>query len=303
MSLDCGFIRLADHEKYCDCTRDCNCGENNVHEWAWDESLVPNESVLSRQNLEVEFHFAGSSGTSAVRGNKVMDKERHHYWEVKMLTPVYGTDVMVGVGTVKAELDMRGVFCSLLGHNHESWGFSYRGNLQYGGEKREYAKCFGQGSLVGVHLDTWKGTLQFFLNRKPLGIAFTGLRNLELYPMVSSTAAQSKVRITHSCSAPASLQLDCLAVLRPLQRSYLSAAFQGLRYLSKSIFADILRNRREDEEEEEEYEFPEEFLILDDFDYALVGFGRRRKRKKLEPPGPAGSSSESPEQSFKRLEL
>lgn len=169
---------------------------------------------------------------------------------------------MVGVGTVKAELDLMHQFCSLLGHNHESWGFSYRGVLQYGGEKREYGKCFGQGSLVGVHFDAWRGTLQFFLNRKPLGktvffffnptlfillfqlsvgIAFTGLRNLELYPMVSSTAAQSQVRITRSCSVPASLQLDCLAVLRPLQWSYVSTAFPGLRYLSKSIFADILR--------------------------------------------------------------
>lgn len=59
--------------------------------------------------------------------------------------------------------------------------------------------------------------------------------------MVSSSAAQSKVRLTHSCSIPASLQVECLAVLKSSQREYLVAMFPGLRHLSESIFADILK--------------------------------------------------------------
>lgn len=73
------------------------------------------------------------------------------------------------------------------------------------------------------------------------GIAFTGLRGLELYPMVCSTAAKSKMRITYSCSVPASLQMECLAILRPIQKAYLNAAFPGLKYLSQSVFAEILQ--------------------------------------------------------------
>jgi hypothetical protein len=32
-----------------------------------------------------------------------------------------------------------------------------------------YGPPYGRGSIIGVHLDMWKGTLQFYLNRKPLG--------------------------------------------------------------------------------------------------------------------------------------
>ena len=74
-----------------------------------------------------------------------------------------------------------------------------------------------------------------------IGIAFTGLRNLELYPMVCSTAAKSKMKVTYSCSMPASLQLECLSMLQPVQRAYLNAAFPGLKYLSKSVFAELLQ--------------------------------------------------------------
>lgn len=73
------------------------------------------------------------------------------------------------------------------------------------------------------------------------GMAFTGLRGLELYPMLSSTAAKSLMRVTYSCSVPASLQMDCLSVLRPLHRAYLTSMFPGLNYLSQSVFADILK--------------------------------------------------------------
>lgn len=77
---------------------------------------------------------------------------------------------MVGVGTAKADLvNARTTFCSLLGSDRESWGFSYHGQIQHNGIKQNYAVEFQGGNLVGVHLDTWKGTLEFYLNRKPLG--------------------------------------------------------------------------------------------------------------------------------------
>ncbi|KAK2583536.1 hypothetical protein KPH14_009491 [Odynerus spinipes] len=276
MNLDYDPVPLLQSAKFCTCAEhNCRCGEKNVHEWAWDDNFVSTTSELCERNLEVRFHPQFSIGTAVVRGNTPMTKGRHHFWEIKMVTPVYGTDVMVGVGTDKVDLTGIGeTFCSLLGRDRESWGFSYKGYIQHGGETRVYSGCFGQGSLVGVHLDTWKGTLQFFLNRKPLGIAFTGLRNTVLYPMVSSTAAKSKIRITYCCSMPVSLQMDCLSMLRPSQRAYLSAAFPGLRYLSESIFADILQKQFDDESDVEDFDF----TILDDFDFALVGLGRKKRK-------------------------
>lgn len=49
---------------------------------------------LSKMNLEVNFNPAYSMGTSAIRGSKPMASGRHHYWEVKMISQVYGTDVV-----------------------------------------------------------------------------------------------------------------------------------------------------------------------------------------------------------------
>lgn len=77
---------------------------------------------------------------------------------------------MVGVGTKKADLlGATDNFKSLLGIDSESWGYSYKGFIQHKGLMKEYTCSFNQGNLVGVHLDTWKGELQFFLDRKPLG--------------------------------------------------------------------------------------------------------------------------------------
>lgn len=43
------------------------------------------------------------------------------------------------------------------------------GYIQHKGKMQPYGRPYGCGSIVGVHLDMWKGTLQFYLNRKPLG--------------------------------------------------------------------------------------------------------------------------------------
>ncbi|XP_076233958.1 SPRY domain-containing SOCS box protein 3 [Calliopsis andreniformis] len=245
MSFVYNSLQLMQYEKFCNCVPlSCRCGETDVYEWAWDKDHVSSTIVLSEHNLEVQFHNRFSCGTAAVRGEKPLEKGRHHYWEVKMLSPIYGTDNMIGAGTSKVDLDSaKNVFCSLLGLDQESFGFSYQGYIQHAGRKRNYGACFGQGSLVGMHLDAWRGTLEFYINRRPLGIAFTGLQDTVLYPMVCSTAARSKLRLNHSSSIPVSLQIECLAVLKPSQKEYLSAMFPTLRYLSESIFANILKKR------------------------------------------------------------
>ncbi|XP_033328159.1 SPRY domain-containing SOCS box protein 3 isoform X2 [Megalopta genalis] len=211
----------------------------------------------------------------------MLEKGRHHYWEVKLLTPTYGTDLMIGVGTEKVDMNgSKSTFCSLLGSDQESFGFSYLGYIQYDGWKKKYGSTFGQGSLVGVHLDTWKGTLEFFLNRKSLGIAFTGLRNTMLYPMMCSTAADTKVRLAYCSSVPASLQMECLSMLKPSQREYLLSMFPGLRYLLDSIFAKILETDISDDDYDDDYDL----RFLDEYDFALVGAGRKRNRKALTKP-------------------
>lgn len=105
----------------------------------------------------MSFHSEYSCGTAAVRGSKEL-ADGQHFWEIKMTSPVYGTDMvkcslflnnqhiealsaeskvslnfvqMVGIGTSDVNLDKyRHTFCSLLGKDTDSWGLSYTGKIK-----------------------------------------------------------------------------------------------------------------------------------------------------------------------------
>ena len=78
---------------------------------------------------------------------------------------------MVGVGTGNVNLGAyRHAFTSLLGRDGESWGLSYYGRKQHKGSFEEIKGAkFGQGTILGVHVDMWHGTLSYYKNRRPLG--------------------------------------------------------------------------------------------------------------------------------------
>nr|CAD7596633.1 unnamed protein product [Timema genevievae] len=185
-----------------------------VHEWTWDSAQTNPAVVLKNENREVLFHPVQSSGTAAVRGCTPFTPGSEYYWEIKVLTPTYGTDLMIGVGTEKVDLlKSEFVFCSLLGLDQESWGYSYKGLIHHDSSSQVYGGPFSQGAIVGVHLDMWRGTLAFYLNRIFLGVAYNSLQCRKLYPMVCSTACQSAMRLTYSYSSRSSLQLHCLRLI------------------------------------------------------------------------------------------
>lgn len=77
---------------------------------------------------------------------------------------------MVGVGTTDMVVtNEKRQFCSLLGLNSQSWGYSYYGSIQHNRMRRTYGGRFDKGSIVGVHLDMYRGTLEYYLNRRRLG--------------------------------------------------------------------------------------------------------------------------------------
>ncbi|KAM9837647.1 SPRY domain-containing SOCS box protein 3 [Aulostomus maculatus] len=196
---------------------DCLCGEeDNGFDWVWDEHCRSSGAFLSCDNRKVSFHSDYSCGTAAIRGTKEL-AEGQHFWEVKMTSPVYGTDMMVGIGTPEVNLEkFRYNFGSLLGSDEDSWGLSYTGLLQHKGNKVKFSSRFGQGSIIGMHLDTWHGTLTFYKNRHCIGVAATRLQNKKLYPMVCSTAAKSSMKVIRACYTPTSLQYLCCAQLRQI---------------------------------------------------------------------------------------
>lgn len=78
----------------------CNCGEEyynrNNYGWYWfnDNNQETNNTVITNNNRDVLFHPVYSSGTAALRGNQPFEQNQHYYWEIKMTTKLYGTDVV-----------------------------------------------------------------------------------------------------------------------------------------------------------------------------------------------------------------
>ncbi|XP_051538960.1 SPRY domain-containing SOCS box protein 3-like [Myxocyprinus asiaticus] len=206
---------LSSDDQISPCTPNCTCGEEEQGcDWVWDKESKSSAVSLSCSNRKVSFHSEYSCGTAAIRGSKALS-DGQHFWEIKMTSPVYGTDMMVGIGTSEVNLDQfRHSFCSLLGTDEDSWGLSYTGHLHHKGSKVNFSSRFGQGSIIGVHLDSWHGTLSFYKNRRCIGIAATHLQNKHLYPMVCSTAAKSSMKLIRSHSAPTNLQFLCCNQLR-----------------------------------------------------------------------------------------
>lgn len=126
------------------------------------------------------------------------------------------------------------------------------GLLHHKGDKTSFSSRFGQGSIIGVHLDTWHGTLTFFKNRKrigevapcpvpvpaaargrqrpvplPAGVAATRLWDRKFYPMVCSTAARSSMKVVRCCASSTSLQYLCCRRLRQL-RPHSGDTLEGL---------------------------------------------------------------------------
>lgn len=238
-------------KSYCDCwsyqnsgkkqTSLCKCGDNDSEEleWKWDAPDYPTTTKVGDGGVSVTFHPVYSQGTGMVRGDCPLARGRHHFWEIKMTSTVCGTDLMVGVGTGQVDLVAHKYrFVSALGLNEQSWGFSYRGITQHDSESRYYGQKFGAGSIVSCHLDLFRGTLEFYLNRLPLGIAFKNLPvdgSCEFYPMVSSTAAKSSIKLLNSSSFPECLQYQAMRSIsrNPSTLNELRRMPRGFRYRTK----------------------------------------------------------------------
>ncbi|CAL1599284.1 unnamed protein product [Knipowitschia caucasica] len=194
---------------------DCKCGEEDQDfDWVWDDKSKVTGTFLSCDKRKVSFHSDYSCGTAAIRGSRELT-EGQHFWEVKMTSPVYGTDMMLGIGTKEVNLDkFKYSFGSFLGHDEDSWGLSYTGLFQHKGDKVRFSSRFGQGSIIGVHLDTWHGTLTFYKNRVCIGVAAAKLPNKKFYPMACSTAAKSSMKVIRACTTATSLQYLCCVQLR-----------------------------------------------------------------------------------------
>lgn len=188
--------------------------------WVWDTQCAPEQVTLSSNSEAAYFHtdpVRQSTGTVAVRGTKGFE-DGEHFWEIVFLEPPAGTSVMVGVGTSRTLLSSDYCqFVNLIGMDKESWGFSYKGYAWHGGLSHRYCEpFFDRFTVIGCHLDMYRGTLSFSCNGNDLGIAFSGLPRGEgpLYPIVSSSATETELELGVRTCRYLTLQGKCLSVVR-----------------------------------------------------------------------------------------
>lgn len=62
-------------------------------DWVWDEHSKSSGAFLNCDSRKVSFHSDYSCGTAAIRGTKELT-DGQHFWEIKMTSPVYGTDMV-----------------------------------------------------------------------------------------------------------------------------------------------------------------------------------------------------------------
>ncbi|XP_050067345.1 SPRY domain-containing SOCS box protein 3 [Anopheles maculipalpis] len=230
----------------------CKCGEDTSSrlDWSWDKELAVETSVLG---TEVIFHPVYSQGTTIVRANQPLHIGRHHYWELKILSPLSGTDIMFGIGTDKVDLlRHQFTFTSVLGIDDQSWGYSYRGLAQHNGQLKYYGKKFSRGRIIGIYVDMFRGTLEYYLNRRSLGRAYSDIPREEgvtIYPMVSSTSAKSSVKLINAASFEDNLKFNCMKVICKYPKLLAQVnAIPGLRQISQELWFLQLRepSRSED---------------------------------------------------------
>ncbi|XP_071494888.1 SPRY domain-containing SOCS box protein 3-like [Diadema setosum] len=175
-----------------------SCRDN----WGWNPNDKSHEVCLSgRRNETALFHPNWSIGAAGVRGTRPFLRGHRYYWEVAVSPRVYGTSMMVGVGSRKARLHVDS-FVNLLGEDRESWGLSHKGTIWHGGNSVVFTSPFSEDAptIVGILFDGPKGTLTFYKDRLLLGEAFKGINELEdeLYPIVCSTAAKTEMSLVQT---------------------------------------------------------------------------------------------------------
>lgn len=73
----------------------CRCGEDTCQniDWTWDRQNVT-PATMFRDSNTVQFHPIYSQGTTVVRSDQKLASNMIHYWEIKIVHWLSGTDLV-----------------------------------------------------------------------------------------------------------------------------------------------------------------------------------------------------------------
>ncbi|XP_063968580.1 SPRY domain-containing SOCS box protein 3-like [Lytechinus pictus] len=185
--------------------------------WGWNpEDKSPDVFLKGPRNQTAFFHPNWSIGAAGVRGTRPLLQGHCYYWEIEVAPRIYGTSMMVGIGSPKARLHADS-FINLIGENNESWGLSHKGTFWHNGDSIVFTQPFLENTLttVGILFDGRKGTLTFFKDGELLGQASKDLSKPDddLYPIICSTAAKTEMTLVRARRSFVSLFDRCRNVI------------------------------------------------------------------------------------------
>lgn len=184
--------------------------------WTWNSKYKSCDAHITDSSCRsVIFHPSWSSGTSAIRGTKILNNTRS-FWEIYVNGGLGGTSLMFGIGTRQSCLGTH-TFCDLIGKDENSWGLSHRGLLWHKGVSEKYCRPFreNRSATIGLLFDGVYGTLTYFKDGVNLGIAFCDLHKVTepLYPIISSTSMRSTMTLCRTQQEFVCLRDRCKAVI------------------------------------------------------------------------------------------
>ncbi|PAV78497.1 hypothetical protein WR25_09552 [Diploscapter pachys] len=191
-------------------------------EWSWVKDPHNYEVVVHQRRAF--FHPVYAFGTAAVKGEKKLTGNTVAYWEIDIRQQLYGTSLMFGIGTLKADNLARCTFIDLIGKDEHSYGITHLGTAIHAGVSIKIGKKLHPSRcIIGLLFDGPRKTLTYFENGKFLCTPFTEIdTSRDYYPMVASTAQQSQFYVMnqktiHIVRPLADLALSKLADTLPPQ--------------------------------------------------------------------------------------
>lgn len=139
------------------------------YSWHWNELDKARDCHLDEGNTRVLFHPECAEGAAAIRGSRPFRRDGSiYYWEIKVLSKLFGTSTMFGVCTKKQRLSpKRGSevpFCNIIGLDEEGWSLSHKGYVWHDGDFQNYTNPLPiENATIGVLLDTSRGELSFYV--------------------------------------------------------------------------------------------------------------------------------------------
>ncbi|KAI1730637.1 SPRY domain-containing protein [Ditylenchus destructor] len=206
--------------------------EEQVQQFAWNpDDSSPN--IIVKMEDQLTFHRNPvPQSTDGIRG-KVGFSRGFHVWKITWPTEQRGTHPFVGVATKEASLHARG-YCALVGSSSESYGWDILKKKCRHGHSKTKSWPYPDPAVIGATalsdipddfyciLDMDEGYLSFATNKKFLGVAFRGLKNKSLYPMVSAVWGHCEVTLRYLGGIqpiPSSLMEMCRRAIREQTRA------------------------------------------------------------------------------------